>query len=178
VEVIRDRAVADIDGVSADAPDPWSTVSALEAECGRLFRVAYLLCGDRGRAEDAVAEAVARVWRRGLSKPIEDIRPYLRRTLVNLLAREHHRRSSEASAMVRHGTQGSEPDAAVDATDHVGVETALLALPVEQRAVVVLRYFEGLSEAEIATTLRIAPGTVKSRAARAIAALRPLLEGD
>jgi DNA-directed RNA polymerase specialized sigma24 family protein len=87
-------------------PDEATVLVTLDAESRRLFQVAYLLSGDRGRAEDAVAEAVARVWRRGLSKPVEDIRPYLRRTLVNLLAREHHRRGFEATALVRHGAPG------------------------------------------------------------------------
>jgi RNA polymerase sigma factor (sigma-70 family) len=52
------------------------------------------------------------------------------------------------------------------------VRQALMALPADQRAVVVLRYYEGCSEAEIAAVLGYAPGTVKSRASRALASLR------
>jgi RNA polymerase sigma factor (sigma-70 family) len=159
----------------AAGPDDATTVVALDAESRRLFQVAYHHSGDRG--EDAVAEAVARVWRRGLSKPVEDIRPYLRRTLVYLLGREHHRRTSEATALARHGAPGEVPELSAEVVEHLTVEAALLLLPTDQRVVVVLRYFEGMSEAEIASTLRIARGTVKSRSARALAALRPLLEG-
>ena len=158
-------------------PGETATTGALVDEARRLFWLACLLCGDQSRAEDAVAEAIARVWRRGQSKPIEDVRPYLRRTLVNLLAREHRLRSSEARALVRHGTPGDVPEVSSQAVDYVTVQSALLGLPPDQRVVVGLRYFEGMSEAEIASTLRIAPGTVKSRAARALTALRSTLEG-
>jgi RNA polymerase sigma factor (sigma-70 family) len=176
--VAEDDAVPASRGPAAQLPDDSTAAVALEAESRRLFQLAYLLCGDRGTAEDAVAEAVARVWRRGLRKPIEDVRPYLRRTLVNLLARQHHRSASEAAALVRHGPGGDVPEVSAEALDHLAVEMALLRLPMKQRTVVVLRYFEGMSEAEIASTLRVARGTVKSRAARALEALRPLLEGD
>jgi RNA polymerase sigma factor (sigma-70 family) len=176
--VAEDGAVPASRGQSAQVPDNSAAAVALDVESRRLFQLAFLLCGDRRRAEDAVAEAVARVWRRGLGKPIEDVRPYLRRTLVNLLARQHHRRASEAAALVRHGPGGDVPEVSAEALDHVAVETALLRLPMNQRTIVVLRYFEDMSEAEIASTLRVARGTVKSRAARALEALRPLLEGD
>jgi len=176
--VAEDDAVPASRGPAAQLPDDSTAVVALEAESRRLFQLAYLLCGDRGTAEDAVADSVARVWRRGLRKPVEDVRPYLRRTLVNLLARQHHRSASEAAALVRHGPGGDVPEVSAEALDHLAVETALLRLPMKQRTVVVLRYFEGMSEAEIASTLRVARGTVKSRAARALEALRPLLEGD
>jgi RNA polymerase sigma factor (sigma-70 family) len=60
----------------------------------------------------------------------------------------------------------------------VSVLTALSRVPLPQRQVLVLRYYEGLSEAEIADTLGISAGTVKSRAARAVAALRTSALGD
>jgi RNA polymerase sigma factor (sigma-70 family) len=141
-------------------------------ELPRLARLAFLLCGDETRADDAAAEALARVWRRARSSEIEQIRPYLRRTLVNVLATNRRRFWSEQRALARltDGGEGERIDEAV--ANRTDVRRALQSLPLDQRAVIVLRYFEQLSEEEIATTLHVRAGTVKSRASRGLAALR------
>ncbi len=113
---------------------------------------------------------VYRAWPR-----IEDkatARAYTRKVMIRVAERGRRRRwNGERPTAL-------EPDAviAVDRTDDVAVadavHRALAMLPLSQRAVLVLRYFEGCSEVEIAEQLGISTGTVKSRAARGLAALR------
>jgi RNA polymerase sigma-70 factor (sigma-E family) len=144
----------------------------------RLLRTAYAVCGDRQLAEDAVQSALAsacRSWERvrGADNP----EAYLRRMVVNeLLSRRRQKswRFAAASSPAAEGIHASHEDAVVD---HQVVWSAIGVLPPRQRAVVVLRYYEGLSEAEIADTLGVRPGTVKSQAAAAIDHLRRTL-GD
>ena len=76
--------------------------------------------------------------------------------------------------MVRRPVPGTRFEADVD--DHLGLLAALLRLPIDQRAVIVLRHVEDLSESETAAALDIPEGTVKSRLARGLASLRELLE--
>jgi RNA polymerase sigma factor (sigma-70 family) len=152
--------------------------AAVMAEQQALARLAYLLCGNGTEAEDAVAETFARVWHRVSVSELDDIRPYLRRTLVNLLSRQHRRRSSERQAVVRHGAPLVTADMATAVTSRRDVVEALLTLPMGLRAVVVLRYYADASEEEIAETLRIPRGTVKSRAAKALELLRPRFQGE
>jgi RNA polymerase sigma-70 factor (sigma-E family) len=135
-----------------------------------LARSAFLLLGDRGHAEDLVQSALIKTlagWSR-LASPVA-AEAYTRTTMVRLAGRWARRRwrgeipSDRRQELVDAGT---EPDLGLD------VHAALATLPWPQRAVLVLRYFDDLSEAETATILRCSPGTVKSRASRAIAQLR------
>ena len=141
-----------------------------------IYRLACLLTGDVHVAEEVTAEVFARVlinWRRGaVSEPL----PYLRRAVVNEIRSRWRRWGHEQRALSR-------ADVGVDAsmqTDRLALReplvAALAALPPRQRAVVVLRYVEDLSEAEVARVLRSSPGTVKSQASRGLAALRSILE--
>jgi RNA polymerase sigma-70 factor (sigma-E family) len=140
---------------------------------GSLLRLAYLVSGDLGVAEDAVAEAFARVWPRWRSGQVRDPAPYLRRTVVNEVLRGGRRRSIERRAAgVRSGDDRGGRTVAEQVADHEAVWRALLELPASQRAVLVLRYFEDLSDAQIAVALRLPPGTVKSRLARGLHRLR------
>lgn len=135
---------------------------------GRLLRAAYLLTGDLHRAEDLVQEALVKValrWPR-----LRDGNPtaYARR----ILARDHvswwRRRRHEHSAPAT-------PDAAVpahDPLDGLVVRRALARLTPRQRAVLVLRHLEDLSEKETAEILGVGVGTVKSQNAAALARLR------
>lgn len=152
--------------------------AVLRDELQHLARVAFLLCGDATRAEDAAAEALGRVWHRGQRAPIERLRPYARRTLISVLSRAGERYRGERAAFDRAGRPadvGAHDDAVAGRTD---LCRALQQLPAAQRAVIVLRYFEDLSEQEIAETLNVSTGTVKSRAARGLLAMRELMEGD
>src|SRR5580693_2324427 len=145
-----------------------------------LVRLAFGLTGDRWAAEELAQATLARAyvaWRR-VSRA-DDPDAYLRRILVNTSNRRFRRhRVAEQS--------GDPPETAVeDAADLVGERTTLLAalrqLPPRQRAVVVLRYWEDLTDAQIAATLGCSPGTVRSQLSRALAKLREnpvLAEGD
>jgi RNA polymerase sigma-70 factor (sigma-E family) len=128
-----------------------------------------LLAGHDARAQDLLQEALARTylkWRR--SGPPEDPLAYVRRAMVNLNTTWWRRWLSHESA-------GELPDFAAAAADHdlrLSVWSVLQSLPPRQRAVVVLRYYEGLTEREVAEVLDCTLGTVKSQASKAIAKLR------
>jgi RNA polymerase sigma-70 factor (sigma-E family) len=138
-----------------------------------LLRMAYLLTGDHGHAEDLLQTALlrtARRWRQAKVAPL----PYARRVLANLAKDRWRNRGRRA---VEHG---SAPELVHDGSTaqlllrHALVQ-AVLALPVRQRAVLVLRFFEDLSVDETAAVLGCSAGTVKSQTHRALATMRELL---
>ena len=135
-----------------------------------LLRTAYLLTGDHGLAEDLLQTALAKCWFAWarIDGPPE---PYVRRTLVTTYATWWRRkwRGERPS-----GSLPDRPDPSGTATveDRDALWRALGTLPRRQRAVVVLRYYEDLSEADTAVALGISTGTVKSQAAKALSALR------
>jgi len=139
-----------------------------------LVRTGLGLTGDLGQAEDLAQSALIRTylaWGR-LREPA-NAEAYARRTLVRLALRERQRkwRGEISTARLPEPARGlvtgaDREDLALD------VRRALAALPIGQRAVLVLRYLDDQSEAEIAKALGISPGTVKSRAARGLASLR------
>ena len=133
-----------------------------------LRRLAFLLCGDWAAADDAVQTALIRCEKRWPLIRLQDQHPYVRQAVVNTASSWRRRRRQDLVLSELAGVAA--PHA--DADDRLAVLHALAGLPLGQRQVVVLRYFEGLSEAEIADVLGISRGTVKSRAARALAALR------
>lgn len=164
--------------VHAPAPPTVETAfSELIADSHhRLEHLAYMLCGDRTRAEDAVAEAYAKVWPRYRRGEVREPHAYLRRVVVNQITGSHRRRAiekREAQRWIVERRAADVTESAVD--DSVMLRPALLALPAKQRAVVVLRFLEDLSEQETASLLGLAPGTVKSRTARGLEQLRRLL---
>ena len=145
-----------------------------------LVRLAFGLTGDRWAAEDLAQATLARAyvaWRR-VSRA-DDPDAYLRRILVNTSNRRFRRHRVAEQP-------GDPPETAVEGpADLVGERAALLAalrqLPPRQRAVVVLRYWEDLPDAQIAAALGCSPGTVRSQLSRALAKLRenPVLgEGE
>jgi RNA polymerase sigma-70 factor (sigma-E family) len=142
-----------------------------------LARMAYLMTGDRETAQDVVAEAFARSWMPWQGGTVDELGPYVRRTVVNLCLQGQRRRFLERRSVQRIGarppTTTVEPDLAV--AHLVDLRRALQALSVEHRAVVVLRFFADLSEKDTAQVLQLSMGTVKSRTARALKALRPLM---
>lgn len=148
---------------------------ALVQEFDSLARLAFLLSGDQSRAEDAAAEAIARVWQRSATTEIAELRPYLRRTLVNIVTRNRRRFWFEQKVIERDGRAQVPLDSV--AVDRMDINKALLLLPSDQRVVIGLRYFEDLSEGAIASMLGIRPGTVKSRASRGLDALRIHMRG-
>jgi RNA polymerase sigma-70 factor (sigma-E family) len=141
-----------------------------------LFRLGVVICGDAARSEDAVADAFARVLPRWRAGAVDKPAPYLRRALVNGLMGGYRRQAREQRHAERRwgdGRAGQDLDAHV--SDQEAIRQALLLLPIAQRAVVALRYYADLSEAETAEVLGISVGTVKSRASRAMARLREIL---
>ena len=135
-----------------------------------LLRRAFLLVGDQSRAEDLVQTSLISVyprWRR-----VKDPAAYVRTVMVRT-AMSWRRRRWNAELPT---DPLPDLDGAPDHTDELAladvVRRALMSLTPDQRAVVVLRYFEDCSEAETARALGCSVGTVKSRASRAFAALR------
>lgn len=132
-----------------------------------LVRTAYLLCGDIHLAEDLVQGALIKAvghWRRIGDHPEPWLRTVMARDSISRWRR--HRRE--------HLTDRPPESAVVGAEDH-GVLVALAQLPPKQRAVVVLRYYEELTERETAEALGVSVGTVKSQHHDAIRRLRTLL---
>jgi RNA polymerase sigma-70 factor (sigma-E family) len=139
----------------------------------RLLRMAYLLIGDRGHAEDVVQTALLQValkWRRIRGEPA----PYARRTVVNLAKnhwRDRVRRPHESTATIE--SSYAAPDA--DVLLQQVLLPAVMDLPVRQRAVLVLRYFQDLSVEQTADALACSTGTVKSQTHHALNKLREAL---
>ena len=135
-----------------------------------LLRRAVLLTGDRGRAEDLVQSSLAAAyvrWRR-INEPGAYLRTVMARTAVGWRTR----RWNGELPTVDLPDRPSDRDGVADSDLTSAVRRALMTLPPEQRAVLVLRYFDDCSEAEIAEALGCSAGTVKSRASRGLSALR------
>ena len=143
-----------------------------------LQRLAFLLTSDHHLAEDITQQAFVRFYRRFLTLRDPAAAPaYLRRTVVNL-ARSHHRRGLRER---RHlATQHPAPAAADDRSieDHELIVATLASLPYRQRAAVVLRFYEDLTERQAAEVLGCSTAAMKSLTARAMSALRAMdIEG-
>jgi RNA polymerase sigma-70 factor (sigma-E family) len=138
----------------------------------RLLRTAALLAGSRADGEDLLQSALERLlrnWRRIDGDP----ESYVRRTLYNLASDGWRRqRVWQRKAALFEPAPPVDPATAIDLRD--AVVRVLAQLPPRQRAVLVLRYFEQLSEAETAETLGCSVGTVKSATARGLARLREI----
>ena len=144
----------------------------VRARWSSLYRLAYLLAASPTGAEDLLQTTLEKAyvsWHR--IGQMEYPEAYVRRMLANTLV------SSGRRAWHRERPTGTLPEVAGDSAELPVLDRSLLwplvcALPDRQRAVIVLRYYEDLSEAQIAEVLRCAPGTVKSQASAAIGALR------
>lgn len=140
------------------------------ARSARLLRTSYLFTRDHALAEDLLQTALTKAWF-AWSRIDGDPEPYVRKVIVNTY-----------SSWWRRKWRGEQPTSDLpepDSADHAdGSDSAhdlwqaLGRLPRRQRAVVVLRYFEDLSEAETARVLECSVGTVKSQASKALAKLR------
>ena len=152
------------------------TVSALEAVLATrtraLLRTAFLLTGDPEAARDLLQSALERVTRRLSSiRDPQALEAYLRATMATTAANQRRRmwhRELPTATLI--DDEGRDNTAASDS--RVAIVAALRALPPEQRAVIVLRFYEDLTEAQTAKVLGVAVGTVKSRTSRALDALR------
>lgn len=147
-----------------------------------LVRLAVLLVHDQATAEDAVQDVYLKLQtrRRVLGRESEDL-AYIRACVLNrcrsvLRHRQVVRRAGQVIASFADLEFGDSAEShAIKAEQRREVLAALAGLPTRRREVLVLRYYSGLSEAEIAKTLGISQGSVKSAAARGIAALAKAL---
>ena len=134
-----------------------------------LRRLAFLLTGDWTEAEDLVQDALVRCERRWRTIAADDPHGYVRRAVVNGAANWRRRRRIELPLAE---SAGLTTDHTPSTDARIVLLAALRRLPIDQRQVLVLRFFEQLSEAETAHALGIAAGTVKSRTSRGLEALR------
>jgi RNA polymerase sigma-70 factor (sigma-E family) len=140
-------------------------------------RLAYLLTGSNSDAEDLVQEAFARVVGRfGHLRVPDAFEAYLRRTIVNLHTSRLRRRRLERAYLEREAARRIEPAAPPDVGVRDALWRTLMTLPPRQRAAVVLRYYEDLSEAETAELMRCSVASVKSLVARGMRSLRATIE--
>lgn len=178
-EVVR---VGDVQPLADAVADDGPSFDVFVATRSRsLWRSAWLLTGDAQKAEDLLQTALLKVWRRW-SRIARDgsVEAYARRALVTTYTDWWRRKwTGEVPTGVVPEGEGPVADIALAETRH-DLVVALARLSRGQRAVVVLRYFEDLTEAETAATLGCSIGTVKSQHSRAMAALRasPLLSDD
>jgi RNA polymerase sigma-70 factor (sigma-E family) len=157
-----------VSGTPGPAPDDFAEY--VTARLPDLLRLGHALTGNPHDASDLVQDVLEKVGVRwtSLQRQGANLDAYVRRAMVNARTSRWRRRRRETLV-------ADTPDSGVaqhDRFDDEPLWQALRELPGKQRAVLVLRYYEGLSEAEIAQTLGISAGTVKSHTSRAMTALR------
>ncbi len=138
-----------------------------------LLRTAYLLTGQRADAEDLLQTALAKTylaWDRIRER--EALDSYVRRVMVNTQTSRWRRRKVDEYPTETLPERAAGRDAADDIALHDALWEALRGLPTRQRAMLVLRFYEDLSEADTAELLGVSAGTVKSTTSRALAKLR------
>ena len=142
--------------------------------------LAYLLTGDRYLAEDLAQEAFVRVAGRFRYLRVPDaFEAYLRRTIVNLFTSELRRRRLERTYL--QGEQRATRNVRVETVDVATRDelwNALGRLPPRQRAAVILRYYEDLSERDVAEIMRCSVPAMKSLVTRGMDTLRTVVRGD
>lgn len=157
-----------------DAQDSGDLERLLAERGSDLMRTAALLTGSRQDGEDLLQAALERLLRRG--RRLDNPAGYLRRTLYNLAADGWRRQGAWRRKLAVIGA--SDPAADADVMAAVDLRDALMRilrmLPPQQRTVIVLRYWEQLSEAETAAMLGCSEGTVKSAASRGLQRMREL----
>jgi RNA polymerase sigma-70 factor (sigma-E family) len=166
-----------VDQPTAEAEWDGALLDLYASQRPALVRLAVLLVDDRAAAEDVVQDAFMALQRRWHAVDPRAAAGYLRTSVVNG-ARSVLRRRGVARRHLRvaEPEEGPAADLALLLDEeHRQVVAALRTLPRRQREVLVLRYWSELSEGEIAATLGIARGTVKSSAARGLAALEKRL---
>jgi RNA polymerase sigma-70 factor, ECF subfamily len=145
----------------------------LETSYPRLVAAITLVAGSRDAAEDAVQEALARAWERSGSEQIRSLPAWVTRVSLNLSRSRWRRLRAEAKATERLGAAADQ----LQTDPRPEVEQALRRLSRRQREVTVLRYYLAMNVAEIAGTLGVTEGTVKTQLFRARRALAEVL-GD
>ena len=138
-----------------------------------LQRTACLLTGDWALAEDLLQTSLARAYPRWDRIVRDDPEAYVRKVIVNTWS-SWWRRKWRGEQPTSELPESAGPDAFADADRRQAVHRALATLPPRQRAVVVLRFHEDMSEAQVAAALDVSIGTVKSQTAKALASMRAI----
>jgi len=161
--------------VARETPDSFEAYVGARGDA--LWRTAWLLTGDAHLAEDLVQTALVKAWPKWERVGADGFEPYVRRILVTTYAAWWRRRwnGEHPTRDLPESPTGDEAEAVVRRHDLLD---ALALLPRGQRAVVVLRWFEDLSEAQTAAALDCSVGTVKSQSSRAMATLRAALADE
>ena len=159
-------------------PDQAELEQFLAEHGERLLRIAIALTGSRADGEDLLQAALERLLPRWRTIAADAAASYLRRTLYNLAADGWRRRGAwrRAFPLLRSQDTASRVDAMAEVDLRDALVRLLVQLPPRQRAVIVLRYWEQLTEAETAALLGCSAGTVKSATSRALQRLRELAE--
>ena len=161
-------------GRSTEEPADFSAV--FDEHHRGAVRLAYLLLSDADQAEDVVADAFVKVYRQWQRGRVRDASAYVHRAVVNEANSRLRRRYLERFwARRRVGDDRGPRPVDEQAAEADEVWSGLARLPDRQRAAIVLRYFEDLSEAETARTLGVSVGTVKSQVSRGLSRLEELL---
>jgi RNA polymerase sigma factor (sigma-70 family) len=164
----------------AQRGDAHAYEELVNAYQGIAFRTAYVIARNASDAEDAAQDGFVKAWRAlGRFREGAPFRPWLLRIVANEASNRRRSAGRRAGLALRAATQEPSGDAApspesalLSSEQRATLLAAVEELPEEQRSVVALRYFIGLSESEVAETLGIPQGTVKSRNARALERLR------
>jgi RNA polymerase sigma factor (sigma-70 family) len=168
-------AVRADEAIEVDVDDPLVRAQA------SVFRFAYLVCGDRALAEDLTIDALVRVLPRHRRGAITDLDAYLRRVVVNLFSSWRRRKALERADLARRA-RAVEPSAGDADVGRLDEQSALwpllLRLPLRQRAVLVLRFVEDRSVADVAAVMGVEAGTVKSQTSKALAQMRGWIDAE
>jgi RNA polymerase sigma-70 factor (sigma-E family) len=161
------------------AADDADFTAFVTASSRRLLRGAYLITGDLADAEDLLQTALERAYRRWPTiRRMQAPEAYVRRIVVTSAINAGRRRRVRGSPLDETLLPGLPDPAVEDTAGRVALAGLVRQLPAGQRAVLVLRYFDDLTEAEAARVLGCTVGTVKSQHARAMARLRELMAGQ
>lgn len=151
--------------------ESWNqALAGLSAEgLASLKRQAFLLCGDDQQAEDLVQDAFVRAFARALRRPGPDApEAYVRKIMMNLFIDRARRQSRWQRSAPLFAGKESVPDPADEIVTRGVVQAALDDLSPRQRACVVMRYYQDLPVAQVASALGVAEGTVKRYLSEAI----------
>lgn len=141
----------------------------VNASATYLTRTAFLLCGNEETAHDLVQETILRTYAAWWRVRPGDARAYARRVLVNLNI-DRHRRPPAVPVPTYDAADSRDAEGRIDDRDQL--RRMLASLPPLQRRVIVLRYFDDLTEAQVAECLGIGVGSVKSASSRGLASIR------
>jgi len=168
------RTMDRVDTATAQPAGPLTLEDLYKVHRMRLVRLAILLVDEPATAEDVVQEAFTGLYRNwGKLRDAAAAVAYLRTAVVNGSRSVLRRRKTAREYVPPHAVNARSAESlAMLSSEHQSVVNALSKLPPRQREVLVLRYYGGLSEAEISEVAGISKGTVKSTASRALEALQ------